>query len=219
MVINKIDRPDRRISAVLEEVYDLFIDLDATEEQLDFPVLYTNAKAGIALNDPDGQGKDLVPLFESILNGIPAPSCDPESPLQFLVTNLQYSDYVGRIAIGKLVAGTMSPGLEVALLKDGETPKKAKLSEVYNYEGLDRVSRERVDAGDIVSIAGIPDVFIGDTIGDLLDPRPLPSITVEDPTISMDFTVNTSALAGKGRQVPYHKAYQGTLWTRNFSTT
>ena len=197
VVINKIDRPDRRIGAVLEEVYDLFIDLDATEEQLDFPVRYTNAKAGIALTDPDGEGKDLVPLFESILESIPAPSYDPQTPLQFLVTNLQYSDYVGRIAIGKIVSGVMSPGQDVALLKAGNAPKKARLTEVYNYEGLDRVSRDSVLAGDVVAIAGLPDVFIGDTVGDLLDPRPLPSITVEEPTISMDFSVNTSALAGK----------------------
>lgn len=197
VVINKIDRPDRRISAVLEEIYDLFIDLDATEEQLDFPVLYTNAKEGIALNDPEGQGKDLEPLFDAILKFIPAPTYDPGFPLQFLVTNLQYSDYVGRIAVGKLVSGSMSPGMEVALLKEGETPRKARLSEVYNYEGLDRVSRSEVEAGDIVAITGLPDVFIGDTIGDLLDPRPLPAITVEEPTISMDFSVNTSALAGK----------------------
>ncbi|MCE5243972.1 MAG: translational GTPase TypA [Desulfobacteraceae bacterium] len=197
VVINKIDRPDRRINAVLEEIYDLFIDLDATEEQLDFPVLYTNAKEGIALSDPEGQGKDLEPLFEAILKFIPAPSYDPEFPLQFLVTNLQYSDYVGRIAVGKLVSGSISPGMEVALLKEGESPGKARLSEVYNYEGLDRVSRSKVEAGDIVAITGLPDVFIGDTIGDLLDPRPLPVITVEEPTISMDFSVNTSALAGK----------------------
>jgi GTP-binding protein len=197
VVINKIDRPDRRIQEVLDEVYDLFIDLDATEEQLDFPVLYTNAKAGIALNEPEGEGRDLAPLFEAILSSIPAPTFDPEAPLQFLVTNLQYSDYVGRIAVGKIVNGSLHYGQEVALLKHGEEPRKAGLSVVYSYEGLDRVEKKRVDAGDIAAVAGVDDVFIGDTLGDLLDPRPLPAITVEEPTIAMVFSVNTSPLAGR----------------------
>ncbi len=197
VVINKIDRPDRRIQEVLDEVYDLFIDLDATEEQLDFPVLYTNAKAGLALTDPEGEGQDLVPLFEAILSSIPAPSFDPDAPLQFLVTNLQYSDYVGRIAVGKIVNGSLCYGQEVALLKPDEPPCKAGLSVVYSYEGLERVERDCVDAGDIAAVAGVADVFIGDTLGDLLDPRPLPTITVEEPTIAMVFSVNTSPLAGR----------------------
>ena len=196
VVINKIDRPDRRIQEVLDEVYDLFIDLDATEDQLEFPLLYTNARAGIALTDPDADSRDLVPLFETILSSIPAPAYDPEAPLQFLVTNLQYSDYVGRIAVGKIVNGSINRGQEVALLKPGEPPRKAGLSVVYSYEGLDRVEKERVDAGDIAAVAGVEDVFIGDTLGDILDPRPLPTITVEEPTIAMVFSVNTSPLAG-----------------------
>jgi GTP-binding protein len=197
LVINKIDRPDRRIQEVLDEVYDLFIDLDATEDQLDFPVLYTNAKAGIAVTDPEGQGRDLVPLFEAILSSIPAPTHDPDAPLQFLVTNLHYSDYVGRIAVGKIVNGALHHGQEVALLKPSEPPRKAGLSVVYSYEGLERVERDRVEAGDIAAVAGVDGVFIGDTLGDLLDPRPLPTITVEEPTIAMVFSVNTSPLAGK----------------------
>ncbi len=197
VVINKIDRPDRRIQEVLDEIYDLFIDLDATEEQLDFPVLYTNAKAGLALTDPEGEGRDLVPLFEAILSSIPAPSFDPDAPLQFLVTNLQYSDYVGRIAVGKIVNGSLHYGQEVALLKPDEPLRKAGLSVVYSYEGLERVETDRVDAGDIAAVAGVADAFIGDTLGDLLDPRPLPTITVEEPTIAMVFSVNTSPLAGK----------------------
>ena len=197
VVINKIDRPDRRIQEVLDEVYDLFIDLDATEEQLDFPVLYTNAKAGIALEDPDGQGRDLVPLFEAILASIPAPSYDPESPLQFLVTNLQHSDYVGRIAVGKVVNGELRYNQAVALLKADAPPRRASLSVVYTYEGLDRVERDVVHAGDIAAVAGVEDIFIGDTLGDLADPRALPVITVEEPTMSMVFSVNTSPLAGK----------------------
>ena len=197
VVVNKIDRPDRRIHEVLEEIYDLFIDLDATEEQLDFPVLYTNAKAGIALTDPDGQGRDLIPLFESILASIPAPSYDPQAPLQFLVTTLQYSDYVGRIAVGKVVNGALRHGQEVALLKADGTMRKASLSVVYSYEALNRVERDEIQAGDIAAVAGVDDVFIGDTLGDLADPRPLPVITVEEPTISMVFSVNTSPLAGQ----------------------
>jgi GTP-binding protein len=197
VVINKIDRPDRRINEVLDEVYDLFIDLDATEEQLEFPVLYTNAKAGIALTDPDGEGKDLTPLFEAILDHIPAPSYDPDAPLQFLVTTLQHSDYVGRIAVGKVVNGTLRYGQDVALLKADCPPGKARLSVVYTYEGLNRVERDAAVAGDIAAVAGVDGIFIGDTLGDLADPRPLPVITVEEPTISMVFSVNTSPLAGK----------------------
>jgi GTP-binding protein len=197
VVVNKIDRPDRRIHEVLEEIYDLFIDLDATEEQLDFPVLYTNAKAGIALTDPEGQGRDLTPLFEAILASIPAPSHDPEAPLQFLVTTLQYSDYVGRIAVGKVVNGALRHGQEVALLKADGAMRKAALSVVYTYQALNRVERDVIQAGDIAAVAGVEDVFIGDTLGDPADPRPLPVITVEEPTISMVFSVNTSPLAGQ----------------------
>ena len=197
VVINKIDRPDRRIQEVLNEVYDLFIDLDATEEQLEFPVLYTNAKAGIALTDPEGQGQDLVPLFETILSAIPAPTFDPEAPLQFLVTNLDYSDYVGLIAVGKIVNGAMRQGQEVVLMKKGEEAGKVHLSQILSYDGLDRTPREVITAGDIAAVAGVPAAFIGDTLTDPEDPRALPVITVEEPTISMMFSVNTSPLAGK----------------------
>ncbi len=197
VVINKIDRPDRRIQEVLDEVYDLFIDLDATEEQLEFPVLYTNAKAGIALTDPEGQGRGLLPLFEAILTSIPAPAYDPEAPLQFLVTNLHHSDYVGRIGVGKVVNGTLRYGQGVALIKADGVPRRATLSVVYTYEGLERVERDTVEAGDIAAVAGVDDIFIGDTLGDLADPRALPVITVEEPTMSMVFSVNTSSLAGK----------------------
>ncbi len=197
MVINKIDRPDRRVKEVLDEIYDLFIDLDATEEQLDFPVLYTNAKAGIALNDPEGEGRDLAPLFDAILSAIPAPAFDPASPLQFLVTSLDYSDYVGLIAIGKLVSGTLRRGQEVVLLKPGGLAGKARLTVLYSFAGLDRLEPEAVEAGDIAAVAGVPQAFIGDTLGDPENPRPLPPIKVEEPTISMVFSVNTSPLAGR----------------------
>jgi len=197
VVINKIDRPDRRIQDVLNEVYDLFIDLDATEEQLEFPVIYTNAKAGIALTDPEGQGQDLVPLFETIISAIPAPTFDPEAPLQFLVTNLDYSDYVGLIAVGKIVNGAMRQGQEVVLMKKGVEAGKVHLSQILSYDGLDRTPREVITAGDIAAVAGVPAAFIGDTLTDPEDPRALPVITVEEPTISMMFSVNTSPLAGK----------------------
>jgi len=197
VVINKIDRSDRRIKEVLDEIYDLFIDLDATEEQLDFPVLYTNAKAGIALTDPEEEGRDLAPLFETILEAIPAPTCDPAAPLQFLVTSLDYSDYVGLIAVGKIVSGSLKRGREVALLKEGQLAGKACLSLVYNFEGLERLERESIEAGDLAAVAGVPAAFIGDTLGDPEDPRPLPSIRVEEPTISMVFSANTSPLSGR----------------------
>jgi len=197
VVINKIDRPDRRIEEVLNEVYDLFIDLDATDEQLDFPVLYTNAKAGIALTSPEAQGRDLVPLFETILTAIPAPAYDPEAPLQFLVTNLHHSDYVGRIGVGKVVNGALRRGQEVALLKADGQPRKASLSVVYSYDGLERVERDLIEAGDIAAVAGVSELFIGDTLGDPARPRPLPVITVEEPTMAMVFSVNTSSLAGR----------------------
>jgi GTP-binding protein len=196
-VINKIDRADRRPKEVLEEIYDLFIDLDATEEQLEFPVLYTNAKAGIALTDPELKGRDLVPLFDTILSAIPAPSYDPAAPLQFLVTSLDYSDYVGLIAVGKIVSGVLRRGQEVALLKQGQMAGKAHLSVLYSFEGLDRIEPERIEAGDLAAVAGVPQAFIGDTLGDPEDPRPLPGIVVEEPTISMVFSVNTSPLSGR----------------------
>jgi GTP-binding protein len=197
VVINKIDRPDRRINEVLNEIYDLFIDLDATEEQLNFPVLYTNAKAGIALMDPEEKGKDLVPLFEAILAAIPSPSYESDAPLQFLVTNLDYNDYVGRIVVGKIVSGSVHPGQEVTLLKQGSIASKARINTVNTYEGLDRIEQDSVGAGDIAAISGVADAFIGDTLCDPGDSRPLPLMTIEEPTISMVFSVNTSTLAGK----------------------
>ncbi len=197
VVINKIDRPDRRLKEVLDEIYDLFIDLGATEEQLDFPVIYTNAKAGIALTHPEEKGQNLLPLFEAILTTIPAPAYNPQLSLQFLVTNLDYSDYVGRIAIGKLVSGTLARGQQVALLRKGAFAGKASLSQIYTYAGLQRIEQEDIEAGDIVAVAGVQDVCIGDTLGDLEDPRPLPGIMVEEPTLSMIFSVNSSPLSGK----------------------
>jgi GTP-binding protein len=195
-VINKIDRPDRRIAQVEDELYDLLIDLDASDEQLDFPILYTNAKAGIAQISPDTPGRDLTPLFEAILKHIPAPECDPAAPLQFLVTNLDYSDYVGRIAVGKIVAGRLEAGGQVALLKKGEMAGNFSLSQVYTYQGLERVAAETIEAGDIAAVAGVEEAFIGDTLADPENPSALPSISVEEPTMSMEFSVNSSPLSG-----------------------
>lgn len=196
-VINKIDRPDRRIAEVENELYDLLIDLDASEEQLDFPMLYTNAKAGIALTSPDGEGSNLEPLFEAILAHIPPPAAAPDAPLQFLVTNLDYSDYVGRIAVGKIVAGSLVAGDDVALLKKGEHAGRFILSQVYTYEGLKRTSVKLIEAGDIAAVAGVEDAFIGDTLADPENPKALPAISVEEPTMSMEFSINTSPLVGK----------------------
>ncbi|RJX29935.1 MAG: translational GTPase TypA [Desulfarculus sp.] len=201
-VINKIDRPDRRIAEVVDELYDLLIDLDANEDQLEFPILYTNARAGIALTEPDGQGRDLQPLFEAILAHIPAPSYDPAAPLQFLVTNLDYSDYVGRIAVGKIVGGRLRAGGQALLMKKGQPAGRFGLSQVYTYQGLERVAAPEIEAGDIAAVAGVAEAFIGDTLADPEDPRPLPAISVEEPTMSMDFSINTSPLAGReGRLV------------------
>jgi len=196
VVINKIDRPDRRIAEVLNETYDLLIDLDANEEQLEFPVLYTNAKAGLALTDPDGEGRDLQPLFEAILSHIPAPVCEESAPLQFLVTNLDWSDYVGRIAIGKVVNGALTQGSRVALMKKEELAGVSALRELYTFSGLERVPAKSVAAGDIAAVAGVENAFIGDTFCDPEDPRPLPAISVEEPTMSMEFSVNSSPLSG-----------------------
>ena len=197
VVINKIDRPDRRIDQVLNELYDLFIDLDATEAQLDFPILYTNAKLGVALTDLEEEGRDLKPLFDAILKHIPAPAYDPEAPLQFLVTNLDYSDYVGRIAVGKVVNGFLKQGVPIVLLKNKVSSGQAVLRQLYTYRGLERIDCKTVEAGDIAAVAGVEDVFIGDTLSDPEDPRPLPSISVEEPTMSAEFSVNSSPLAGQ----------------------
>ena len=196
-VINKVDRPDRRINEVINELYDLLIDLEATEDQLEFPLLYTNAKAGIAMTDPDQPGQNLQPLFNAILEHIPAPSYDPEAPLQFLVTNLDYSDYVGRIAVGKVVNGTLRAGARTALLKKDQQPVINVITQLYNHQGLERVACREIAAGEIAAVVGFEEAFIGDTLSDPENPKALPRISVEEPTMSMEFSVNTSPLAGR----------------------
>ena len=196
LVINKIDRADARIQAVLNEVYDLFIDLDATEEQLDFPVLYTNAKLGSAKLSMEEDSDNLKPLFDTIMNTIPPPSGENNGLLQILVTNIDYDNYVGRLAIGRIFSGTVKVGNQVAMIKgDGET-QKTKVSSLYSFQGLDRIAVEEASAGEIIALAGIEGITIGDTITDAENPKPLPRIKVDEPTISMVFSVNTSPSSG-----------------------
>jgi len=197
LVINKIDRPDARIQEVLNEVYDLFIDLDATEEQLEFPIVYTNAKLGTATLSINEEGVDFRCLFELILRTIPAPEGDADGPLQLLVTNIDYNDYVGRLAIGRMFSGTTRVGDWVVMVNSAGEEIKTKVTSLYGFQGLERVDLKEASVGDIVALAGIEGINIGDTITNVENPRPLPRITVDEPTISMLFSVNTSPLAGR----------------------
>ncbi|MDY6854748.1 MAG: translational GTPase TypA [Thermodesulfobacteriota bacterium] len=206
VVINKIDRPDARIEEVLNEVYDLFIDLDATEEQLEFPIVYTNAKQGIAKRNPSDKSGDLRLLFELILDTVPAPEGDSKGLLQYLVTNIDYSDYLGRLAIGKIFSGSIKIGDNVALINSTGNAVKKNINSMYTFHGLERKSAREVTAGDIAVLAGIEEISIGDTITDIENPKPLERIKVDEPTISMIFSVNTSPFAGKeGRYVTSRK--------------
>src|SRR6476660_2018316 len=200
VVINKIDRPDARAQEVLNEIYDLFIDLDATEEQLDFPVLYTNAKTGTATPDQEGQGEDLRPLFDAIVKHVPPPKGDPDAPLQLLVANLDSSDYVGRIAIGRIFNGRVKIGDAVAVVKLDTAVQHTKVTKLYAFEGLKRVDIQEAAAGDIVCLAGIEDITLGDTISDAEQPMAIPPIAIDEPTVSMIFGVNTSPMAGREGQ-------------------
>jgi GTP-binding protein len=197
LVINKIDRSDARPQEVLNEVYDLFIDLDAKEEQLDFPILYTNAKAGTASSDIKGGGENLKPLFDAIINTIPAPQGDPTGPLQILVANLDYSDYLGRLAIARVFNGTMRTGEEVAIAKLDGSFQKTKITKLFSFSGLKRTDTTETTLGDIIAVAGVEGITIGETITDAENPAPLPHITIDEPTIAMQFTVNTSPFAGR----------------------
>jgi len=206
LVINKIDRADARIQAVLNEVYDLFIDLDATEDQLEFPVLYTNAKQGSAKLSMDEDSDNLEPLFDTIMKTIPPPAGESDGPLQILVTNIDYDNYVGRLAIGRIFSGSVRVGTNVAMVKgDGEIAK-TKVSSLYTFQGMDRVAAEEASAGEIIALSGIEGINIGDTVTDAEDPKPLPRIKVDEPTISIVFSVNTSPFAGRdGRYVTSRK--------------
>lgn len=197
LVINKIDRPDARIQEVLNEVYDLFIDLDATEDQLDFPVIYANAKAGIAKRSPEDDSSDLRPLFELILEHIPPPAGDPDAPLQALVANLDYSDYLGRLAIGRVFSGTLRLNDEVAIAKLDGSLHKTKITKLYSFEGLKRVDETTARPGDVLAIAGVEGITIGETVTDAERPMPLPHVQIDEPTIAMTFTINTSPFSGR----------------------
>ncbi|MGE0451801.1 MAG: translational GTPase TypA [Vicinamibacterales bacterium] len=200
IVVNKIDRPDARPQEVLNEIYDLFIDLDASEEQLDFPVLYTNAKLGTASTDQSGAGTDLRPLFDAIVEHVPPPRGNPEAPLQLLVANLDSSDYVGRIAIGRVFNGRVQIGDAVSVCKLDGSVQPTKVTRLYAFEGLKRIEIQAAAAGDIVCLAGIENITIGETIASLENPVAIPPTAIDEPTVSMIFGVNTSPLAGRDGQ-------------------
>jgi GTP-binding protein len=194
--INKIDRADARPVEVLDKVYDLFIDLDAAEDQLDFVVLYTNARAGTATAHVGNDGSDLAPLFESIISHLPGPESSPQASPQFQVNNIDYDEYVGRLAVGRVIGGEILAGQSYSVCH-ASSRKAFKVARVYGWEGLKRVERDGVGAGDIALIAGMEDIEIGDTIADLENPQPLPPIRVDEPTVGMVFSVNNSPWAGR----------------------
>jgi GTP-binding protein len=200
VVVNKIDRPDARAQEVLNEIYDLFIDLDANEEQLDFPVLYTNARKGTATTDQSGEGEDLRPLFDAVLDHVPPPRGNPDAPLQLLVANLDSSDYVGRIAIGRIFNGRVRIGDQVVICKLDSAMQPTKVTKLYSFDGLKRVDIQEAAAGDIVCLAGIEDITIGETIADAEQPTAIPPIAIDEPTVSMIFGINTSPMAGREGQ-------------------
>ncbi len=197
VVINKIDRPDARVQEVLNEIYDLFIDLDATEDQLDFPVLYANARAGIAKASMEDNSENLQPLFEAIVKHIPWAPGDPEATLQMLVANLDYSDYLGRLAIGRVFQGTLKYGDEVGIVKLDGSLQKTKITKLYSFEGLKRVDETAGHPGELLAIAGVEGITIGDTVTSAEAPEPLANIQIDEPTIAMTFTINTSPFAGR----------------------
>ena len=200
VVINKIDRPDARAPEVLNEIYDLFIDLDANEDQLDFPVLYTNARTGTATLDPEGAGEDLRPLFDAVVKHVPPPRGNPDAPLQLLVANLDSSDYLGRIAIGRIFNGRVKIGDAVAVVKLDTAVQHTKVTKLLAFDGLKRVDIQEASAGDIVCLAGIEDITIGETITDMEHQIAIPPTAIDEPTVSMIFGVNTSPVAGRDGQ-------------------
>jgi GTP-binding protein len=196
VVINKIDRPDARIQEVLNEIYDLFIDLDATEDQLEFPIIYTNSKEGVAKLTLDDPSENLQPLFEAILKYCPGPAGDPDAVLQLQVANLDYSDYLGRLAIGRVFSGTLHLGDEVGIAKRDGSLQRTRITKLYSFEGLRRVEETIAPPGAILAIAGVEGITIGETITHPDTPAPLPDIPIDEPTIAMTFTVNTSPFSG-----------------------
>ncbi len=200
LVINKMDRHDARPAEVLDEVYDLFIDLDATEDQIEFPVIYANAKAGAASLDPAAPGRNLRPLLDAIVDRIPPPRGNPDAGLQVVVANLDASDYLGRIAIGRIVNGRVALGDEIAVSKLDGRVDRTRVTKLYRFDGLQREEVASAAAGDIICLAGIDDITIGETITDPQDPRPIPPLRIDEPTVSMVVGVNTSPMAGRDGQ-------------------
>src|SRR5947199_10416313 len=196
LVVNKVDRPDARVEEVVNEVYELFLDLDADETQIEFPIVYCNARAGQAGHAPDELAPDLKPLVDTLLETVPAPGYDPRHPLQALVTNLDASPYVGRLALCRIRHGRLRKGQQIAWCRADGTIENAKVTELFVAEALDRVPAEEAGPGEIVAIAGLPEVTIGETIADPDDPRPLPVSTVDEPSLAMTLGINTSPLAG-----------------------
>ncbi len=196
VVINKIDRPDQRVHEVEDEVLELFMELEADDDQLDFPVVYASARDGIAKLSMDDEGKDMQPLFEVLLKEIPAPQGDIDGSLQFMVTTLDYDDYVGKIAVGRIVRGRMRTNQQVVIM-NGESTRKAKIGRVYTYNGLNRVETDETAMGDITAFVGIEDINIGETVADAEHPEALPAIKIDEPTLSMMFSVNNSPFAGR----------------------
>jgi GTP-binding protein len=206
VVVNKIDRQDARIQEVVNEIFDLFIDLDATEEQLDFPILYTDARRGTARTEPEGPDADLRTLFDAILEKLPAPAGRNEGSLQLMVSNLDYSDYLGRLAIGRITRGKLGVGDEVAIVKEGGHAERTRITKLFTFAGLDREPTDEVRAGDVVCLAGVDGIAIGDTITDAEEPSPLPRLRIDEPTLSMVFSVNSSPFAGhEGEHVTSRK--------------
>ena len=197
LVVNKVDRPDARVAEVVDEVYELFLDLDASEEQIEFPIVYCNAKLGQASLDPDVPGDDLAPLLDLLLETIPAPTFDPEHPLQAHVTNLDASPYLGRLALCRVHQGTIRRGEAIAWCRSDGTITRATVAELFVTEALERVEAPEAGPGEIIAVAGIAEVTIGETLADPDDPRPLPVITVDEPSLSVTIGINTSPLAGQ----------------------
>jgi GTP-binding protein len=196
LVVNKVDRPDARINEVVDEVYELFLDLDADESQIEFPIVYTNAKAGWASLDPETEGTDLAPLLDLLIERVPAPEYDPAHPFQALVTNLDASAYVGRLAICRVRHGVIRRGETIAWCRADGAIENVKVGELYVTEALERVEADEAGPGEIISVAGIPEITIGETLADAADPRALPVITVDEPSLSVTIGINTSPLAG-----------------------
>ncbi len=196
LVINKIDRPDARIKEVIDEVYELFLDLDASEDQINFPIIYTDARAGIAALTPDMDGNDLIPFFETVIESVPPPSYDSDMPLQVHVTNLDASPYLGRLAVCRVINGVLKQNSSVAWCKTDGSIEQAKVGTITLTEGLSQVEAAEVEAGEIAYISGIPEVTIGETLTSVEDPQPLPIISVDEPTLSMSIGANTSPVAG-----------------------